>query len=187
MVWFRLLRKDVVLVLPRFLGLLVLLQIFELALLVWLCEETSLALVLALVVGSGLAGSWLLRRQARVLFRPARPARVVGGSSGNPVFDGFAVMLAGVLLIMPGVLTDLLALALLLPPSRRLLGRGAARWVAANFTFTSLHSQRSSWGPTGFPASGPGFAGRQESFAHDRVIEARVIEPRVVHTDGPQA
>lgn len=43
------------------------------------------------------------------------------------VFDGLCLALAGVLLLIPGYLSDVLALALILPPTRRLLARLLAR------------------------------------------------------------
>lgn len=154
-------------------------EIVELALLVWLCQRTSLGFTLALVVGSALAGSWLLREQARRFWRSARQADAA--RAGQPLFDRFLTLLAGVLLILPGILSDLLAVALLLPPVRRLLARHAAQWFAANFTFTTLNRQGNSWQYSEFSTRRPDVRRHNESLVHDRVIDARVI-----HTDGPR-
>lgn len=71
-------------------------------------------LVLAVV-----AGVWLIRGEQLALLAQAAAAR--DASSARMRESGFRVF-AGILLIVPGFLSDALALALLLPPVRLLLG-----------------------------------------------------------------
>src|SRR5690606_32185743 len=47
----------------------------------------------------------------------------MGRIPGREIFDGAAVLVGGVLLVAPGVLTDVAGLALLFPPTRRLIQR----------------------------------------------------------------
>ena len=49
-------------------------------------------------------------------------------------------MLAGILLILPGFFTDMLALVLLLPPMQRAILRA----VSAGMTVTTVHAHRDS-------------------------------------------
>ena len=49
----------------------------------------------------------------------------MGRIPGQAIFDGAAVLLGGAFLLAPGVLSDVTGLALLFPPTRRLI----QRWV----------------------------------------------------------
>ena len=95
--------------------------IIEIALFVtvgsWLGLWGTLAIVLgtgvlglSVIRGQGLRAATDTRREANMLQNPARP-----------LADGVLVALAGVLLVLPGFLTDTLGLLLLLPPMRRLV------------------------------------------------------------------
>lgn len=82
--------------------------------------------LLGILVLSAVVGVWALRHEGRrSLVELGRAAR-----SGRPaeaeVADGMYVALAGVLLVVPGLLSTLAALVLLVPPVRRALARRAA-------------------------------------------------------------
>lgn len=82
-----------------------------------------------LVIVSGLAGLAILRRQGLSALRAAR------GDGAPPVgkmLDGLATAFAGVLLIVPGFLTDILAVALLIPGVRQGLGALMLRQLVKN-------------------------------------------------------
>jgi UPF0716 protein FxsA len=46
-----------------------------------------------------------------------------------PVLDGLFLLVAGALLLTPGLMTDVVALLLLLPPVRRAIAGAAVRWL----------------------------------------------------------
>lgn len=109
--------------------LILLWPIVEIALFVTLGGAIGLLWTLAVIIGSGALGVWLLRRQG---LRNADRLRRGMASLRDPVTalaDGAAVMLAAVLLILPGFLTDALGLLLLLPPVRLALMAAVARRV----------------------------------------------------------
>ena len=73
-----------------------------------------------------LAGMAILRRQGLAMLLDARGRMERGELPLQAAFDGLCLTMAGVLLVIPGFLTDILALLLLLPPVRA----GLRRWVA---------------------------------------------------------
>ncbi len=77
----------------------------------------------SIVLGSAVLGIWLIRWQKRTA--PGQVMRDIQtlGDALNPAAHSALIVLAGVLLILPGFLTDLMGLALLLPPVRDLLIR----------------------------------------------------------------
>ena len=108
-----------------------------LGLLVWSLAEISayvvvggwigLLGVLALVLGSGVAGVMVLRRQGVAL---AGAIQTPGGM--RAAGQAGLLVFGALLLILPGLLTDLAGLALMLPPVRVFVaGRIGARVVVA--------------------------------------------------------
>jgi UPF0716 protein FxsA len=81
----------------------------------------------ALVILSGLVGLAVLRRQGLAAVSALRSG---GPPPAGEVLDGLAVALAGVLLIVPGFLSDAVGLLLLVPGVRRSLGALLARQIS---------------------------------------------------------
>jgi UPF0716 protein FxsA len=102
--------------------LIVLWPVAELVVAIKVAEAIGVLLtVLALIAGWPL-GLWLLRAEGRGAMRRLNAAVTAGRPPGREVLDGALVLVGGFLLIVPGFITDVLGLALLLPP-----GRAAAR------------------------------------------------------------
>lgn len=124
--------------LARLFLLFTLLPVVEIVLLVWIARETSIWIVLALVVGLAIVGAVLARGQGlKALSRI--PAEIQAGRApADAVLDAMLIFLAGVLLILPGFLSDVMAVVLLVPVSRQLVKRMlrrkfAGQLVAARF------------------------------------------------------
>jgi UPF0716 protein FxsA len=118
-------------VLARLLLLLILLPVIEIVLLVWIATETSVLLVLGLLLGAGILGTYLSRQQGvRAMTRISDEVRA-GRMPAEAMFDALLVSLAAVLLIIPGFLSDIAALWLLFPPTRKLFKAYVRRRIEA--------------------------------------------------------
>lgn len=113
--------------LARLFLLFTLVPILELALLIRIGQWIGTLPTLAIVVATGLAGAWLARREGTRAWRDVRQALAAGGLPGDALLHAFAVFLGGALLLTPGVLTDLVGLLLLVPPSRTAILRRLRR------------------------------------------------------------
>ena len=82
-------------------------------------------------------GSWALRSQGGAAWRRLGAAVSAGRSPGREVLDGALVLIGGVLLIVPGFISDLLGVLALLPPTRALMRRGLARNLQSRFVVTA--------------------------------------------------
>jgi UPF0716 protein FxsA len=118
---------------------LALLPVIELALLFRLYRATDLWTTLGLVIGTGLLGAALARRQGFEIWRKVESQLAQGKPPAREMVDAFLVVIAGGLLILPGILTDIAGGLLLLPPVRglfrlwllrRLIPPGAARFYS---------------------------------------------------------
>jgi UPF0716 protein FxsA len=117
--------------------LLALVPVIELALLIRLYRATNLLTTLGLVIGAGLLGAALARRQGFEIWRRIQSQLAQGQTPTRDVLDGLLVLVAGFLLILPGLLSDIAGFLMLLPPvrgllrpwlARRLIPPGAARF-----------------------------------------------------------
>jgi len=91
----------------------------------------------ALVVLSALLGSAVLRR---VGWRTLSLTRLRMAQQASPLpalFDGFLLALAGVLLLLPGLISDVLGLLLLIAPLRQRLVAG---WATGSWRTAAAYS-----------------------------------------------
>jgi UPF0716 protein FxsA len=112
---------------PLFL-LFALVPVVELALLVWIGGRVGVWPTLALVVVTAAAGSYLARREGSGVLRRFREKLATGALPSRELLDGLIVLVAGVLLLTPGVLSDVAGLLGLLPPTRALARRRLEAW-----------------------------------------------------------
>ncbi len=144
--------------LSRIFLLLILLPLIEIVVLVWIASKTSAVFVLLLVLGTGILGLTLMRRQSLQTWRRLSVDMETGQMPAESLVDSVLVLVAGGLLVLPGVLTDVAAIALLFPPSRRAIKSLFSLWLQSR-----IATMR-------FEAHGSRFED------HDRIIDVKVIE-----------
>ncbi len=135
--------------------LFVLVPILELALLIQMGRIVGLLPTVGLVLLTGAAGAWLARSEGvRVLFR--FQTELAGGQlPGQALFDGLCVLVGGAFLLTPGILTDFVGFALLLPFSRRWIQRRMRRSLERQIELGTVRVV----GFGGGQGFGPGFGG----------------------------
>ncbi|CAM3665227.1 FxsA family protein [Corallococcus sp. ZKHCc1 1396] len=99
----------------------ILLPLAELYLLITLGHHIGLASTLGLLAASAVLGSLIARKQGERVFRNWREAMAGGGVPEEGLLSGVLVMVGGALLIAPGFLSDVIGLALMVPPVRRFM------------------------------------------------------------------
>lgn len=129
----------------RLLLLFTLVPLVELTLLVWIGRHTNWLVTFALIFVPGLLGAWLARYQGLRCWRAVQGQLAQGQLPATALVDGLMILVAGVLLIAPGVLTDLTGLALLLPPVRRIVRRYVTRRLEARVVTFSQSRMRPHW------------------------------------------
>ncbi len=98
---------------------------------------------LALCFLSAIAGVALMRRQGLQALERLRASVERGGDPVGPIAHGALILIAGVLLVVPGFFTDAVGLLLLIPAVRRQV----IAWGAARITVraaTMVHNRRGS-------------------------------------------
>jgi UPF0716 protein FxsA len=99
----------------------------ELFVAIKVAEAIGVLLTVVLLVIFWPAGIWLTKAEGRAAWRRLSSAVAEGRPPGREAVDGALVLLGGILLIVPGFITDFVGLSLLAPPSRALARKVMAR------------------------------------------------------------
>lgn len=105
--------------------------VVELFLLIQIGRRIGAVPTVALVLLTGLVGAALARREGLATLARWRSALSQGRIPEEGLVGGALVLVGGVLLVTPGVITDVVGLALLFGPTRRRIAPLVRRWVAA--------------------------------------------------------
>jgi UPF0716 protein FxsA len=110
--------------------LLVVVPLIELYVLVQVASAIGVWNAIGLLLLISIIGAWIVKRQGMAMWRRAQLQITAGRAPTKEMADGVLLLLAGVLLLVPGYITSAIGVLLLLPPVRALV-RGALvhRWV----------------------------------------------------------
>ncbi|MDX3190285.1 FxsA family protein [Streptomyces sp. MN03-5084-2B] len=113
---------------------------------------------LGILLAGAILGSWLARREGGKAMRAFTAAARSGRPAEKELTDGMLVGLGGVLILVPGFVSDVLGLLLILPPSRA---------VARRLWLRRMEK-------------------RAVRFANQRRGPVMVVDSEVVSSEGPQ-
>ena len=159
---------------------LIALPFVELALLVKTGQTIGFWPTLGLLVGAAVVGGAIMSRQGLTVARRTQEAVALGRPPVGPVLDGALMLLAGALLIMPGFVTDAMALALLVPAIRRRVARTTVRRLVEHAQLQVKVHKSASEVEGGVAAKG-GMAGKDDG----PVIEGEFV--RLGEKSGPSS
>lgn len=157
----------------RLILLFTLLPLAELSLLFRIGEWLGAGATLGLVIGTGVVGAWLARREGLRTWERVRGEIAEGRMPGEELLHALLVLIAGVVLVTPGVLTDVAGLLLLVRPIREAVVKRTTKRLAGRVQFQSVGfgDGESTWSG----ASPPSEHGPSEPGSADRP-GGRVIE-----------
>jgi UPF0716 protein FxsA len=122
-------------------------MIFAILPIVWLLAELFVAVQIADAIGVGAMilllivswplGAWALRSQGRAAWSRLTTAVSTGRSPGREALDGVLILIGGLLLIVPGFLSDVVAVFALFPPTRSFLRGRLARHLHSRFVVSA--------------------------------------------------
>jgi UPF0716 protein FxsA len=119
--------------LGRLLLLFILLPLADLTLLMYLATKIGWQTSLVLVLVSGIAATWLIRRSYREVVRKMQEQSARGELPLGLMSDSAMIFLAGGLLLSPGFITDALGITLLFPRCRRWYRAKLVAWAKKNW------------------------------------------------------
>jgi len=110
-------------------------------------------LVIALVLATGMIGAALARWQGLQVWRQIPNDLARGTLPADSILSGVLILVAGALLVTPGLMTDAVGFCLLIPPLRRVVSRRLKSWLRRKIeqgtvtvhTTTTLHDTTTTW------------------------------------------
>jgi UPF0716 protein FxsA len=153
--------------------LFVVVPLTEIYLIVQLGQVIGAWWTILLIIGSGILGSVLVRREGRRAWRALQEALSSGRMPAKELADGALILVGGTLLITPGFLSDVVGLAVILPLTRPLSRRVLARVIGRRMTVMTT-------GPGRRPGHRQGDDGTDRTGRADRTDRADVVEGEVV-------
>ena len=94
------------------------LPIIELALLIKLHGMVGFLPTVFIVLSTGIIGAWLVRRQGLAMLFHIQREMSIGNLPAPQMIDGVMILVAGALLVTPGLITDTAGFLLLVPQVR---------------------------------------------------------------------
>lgn len=156
---------------------LVILPMIEIVVLIMVGRAIGLWWTLALIVALAVVGTWLARRESGRTYRALQKALDSGRMPADEMTDAILLMVGGVLLLLPGFVTDVFALLLVLPFTRPLARRLLQALVASRVLVAAERS-----GPIGGRSrSGQGARGSRGG----QVIDGEIISEEPPGSDTP--
>ena len=100
------------------LGLFIAVPIIEIAVFIEIGGRIGLWNTIAVVIVTAMIGTWMLRAQGLKTLENARRNMERQVFPANELFDGVCLLIAGVMLLTPGFVTDAFGFLLFMPPVR---------------------------------------------------------------------
>lgn len=102
-------------------SLVVVLPLIELYVIVQVGESIGLLPTIVLLIAISAIGTSLVKREGIKVYQDFTATLQRGEEPSSQIVQGFCILAAGVFLLAPGFISDVLAISLLLPPTRALV------------------------------------------------------------------
>ena len=132
----------------RLLFLFTAVPLIELLLLIEIGRHVGTLPTVLLVVSTGFLGAWLARQQGLQTFVQVQRAMSEGRLPTEALLDGVLILIAGAVLLTPGLLTDLCGFTLLTPIGRRAIRARLVRWFQKRVRRVSTPARPSTEDPS---------------------------------------
>jgi UPF0716 protein FxsA len=121
------------------------------------------------VLLTGIIGASMAKREGISVIQQIQEAAANGEPPADKLIEGLMVLVGGILLVTPGVLTDAFGLSFIFPLTRKLLVGLVKRSLKDRMQFEGIH--------IGAPRPGPAARDVQDAFKHPTVGDPASDDP----------
>jgi len=161
--------------------LLAALPLVEIGLLIRLGQAIGIGWLTVFILGTAFLGTYVIRKVGLSVFERALSRLSSDRDGFSPLFDGFLQVLAGLLLIIPGVISDVIGLVLLIPQVRHFTIRTGLLKLVSFFHYQAEVSRgafRSSNETPREESRGPVIEGEYERVSERPLRPGKAVQPR---------
>ena len=123
----------------RLLALFIGIPLMEILILIKLGEVMGFWNTIFLVIGTGIVGAYLAKLHGLTIWYQIQQDLQMGHMPTDKLMDGLLVLVGGIVLLTPGLLTDILGLTLLFPLTRTIY----KQWLKERFTTMAQNQENS--------------------------------------------
>ena len=145
----------------------------ELAVLIRVGQWFGVVPTLALVLGTGVLGASLARWQGAQVMRRIQVDLQEGRMPADALIDGLLILIAGLVLLTPGLITDLCGFALLIPPIRQF----GKRLIRQHYAEVIVTRTSGPFPQSPFPSVESGRDAGEGDVVDAEFFDARVVDP----------
>lgn len=157
------------------------LPLLEIGLLIRLGQLIGVWWLATIILTTAMLGTYVIRRVGLSVFERALSRLGSDRENFSPLFDGFLQVLAGLLLIFPGVIADVMGLFLLIPQVRHVVIRTGLLKLVTLFQYqadVSRETFRATDEPEPSSDDGVVIEGEYERVSERPIRASRAVQPR---------
>ena len=113
--------------------------IVELAVLVYIGTLLGVLYTILIVVITGLIGAFLAKNQGLTTLSRIRSSTESGVLPTAELLQGALILIGGLLLLTPGLITDLVGFGMLIPQARNIVAKGLSGFIQRNVQQREIH------------------------------------------------
>ncbi|MDH3972643.1 MAG: FxsA family protein [Deltaproteobacteria bacterium] len=116
--------------------------VIELALLIKIGTVIGTLNTIMLVIFTAMLGAYLVKMEGISVITRFQQNMLEGRFPAEELFDGALVLIAGALLVTPGVTTDLTGFLLVIPSSRLIIKQFLKKYIKYRMSITDIHIRK---------------------------------------------
>lgn len=113
----------------KLIPLIILMPILDLYILVKASQAMGFGPTILLIIATGIAGYYLAKTEGKIVIKDINKAMGEGRVPGEEILTGFSILVGGFLLLLPGIVTDIIGITMVLPGTREFYKAYIKRWL----------------------------------------------------------
>ena len=113
----------------KLIPLLILTPILDLYILIKASQTMGFGTTILLIILTGIAGYYLAKSEGKLVIRNINREMSQGNVPGNELLNGLCILVGGLFLLMPGIVTDIIGITMVIPGTRDYYKEYFKRWL----------------------------------------------------------